>query len=1088
MAITWGPMVCDSTNCFRVGYEFSQSPSSISHSTSSVTVTVRLYLQTKYYAWDSSVNWVLTGNINDDGSNDFNHTSGTAWSSSNITLMATRSRTFTPSFSSPISTSITFALNGLSAIAGTARVSGTWTTPRRPVTTPAPVSNLNAVRASDSQINLSWTNTNPTSSSAPYEGMGIDRFTWPNGPYNRIASPGVSTSYNDTGRSANSKYSYRVNARNDAGASSWEYVGPVATTPATPTNVDAEVNGNDIDVSWSSSATFASEYEVWHRTNGVRDGSPIATLGSTARSWKHVAPNTSQNHSYEIRAKISDVVNPINSAYSTPSVGIQLTDDPPLTPTSVTPATGTVTKPNPTLGGTLVAIATGQTQRMQWQFATNSTFTTNVKTVTESTADLRTSGATTEAPTIAKLNLSNGTWYMRGRAVDKNGVAGPYSATATLTVNTPIPPTPTSVGAGGASITTMKPTLTATLGVDSAGRQTKAEWMLSKSSSFASGNITILDDDSDYRASGVTTQAITADIDRLTSNGTWYIRARAIPEGGGVVSAWSSGVSFTLALPVPTVPTTITPLPNATIATDRPSLAATLAELSEGRRLKAEWQLATNSGFSTNLRTITESDADLRTSGATTEPVPTASALFQTLWYLRARGIDEFGNVGAWSASQTFTVSHKPVAGPTSPANDAVSTYADATFAWNFSDPESSDTQTAYQVIVERNDTGAVLSDSGKVVSSSKTHVITAASLLKDVKMRWKVRVWDSDDVVGEYSGYRLFTLSDIPTVTITAPATGSIIATGQPTVTWTTDVNTTQATFRVIFKQQADDIILFDSGIISTDVKTYTAPTNILENLGSYSVTVTVTDTQGLSGSDINTFTTEYEVPATVTYGVDPAGYDDVGYILVDWSTMNPDEFFVSWNVYRRRSGDQEWVQIASYTDSTTLFHHDWSATTGDSWEYAVTQSAGRSGEVLDSVISGTPDSILAAGSHYWLINPYDESMNFKLENVSSDSYTDEFEEAELVIINRGRKINTGTRLGYNGTMVSKLRDTETETARSKRQRLQEIKGSKLNFYVRNPFGDLLLVYVGNLGISRIAGVGTSEYVDVTIPYKEVF
>lgn len=1087
MTINWGPAVADATNAFRVGYEFSQSPSSIFHSTSSVTVTVRLYLQTKYYAYDPSVSWVISGNINDSDTSAFNHTSGTAWSSANITQIATRSRTFTPSFQNSISTSITFALNGLAAIAGTARVSGTWTTPKRPVTNPAEPTGFTATRNSDTSVTLNWTNTSPGSGAAPYEQMLIDRFIWPNGPYVRISTMGVAETVS-TGASANSKYSFRIAAQNSAGQSSWVYFGPLATTPATPSNVDAEVNGNDIDVSWSSSATFATEYEVWHRTNGVRDGSPIATLGSTARSWKHVAPNTSQSHSYEIRAKISDVANPINSAYSTPSPSIQLTDDPPLTPTSVTPVTGTVTKPNPALGGTLVAIATGQTQRMQWQFATNNTFTTSVKTVTEPTADLRTSGATTETPSIATLNLSNGTWYMRARAVDKNGVAGPYSATATLTVSTPVPPTPTSVGAGGATVTTMKPTLAATLGVDSAGRQTKAEWMLSKSSSFASGNISIIEADADLRTSGTTTETIADDINRLTSNGTWYIRARAIPEGGGVVSAWSAGVSFTLALPVPTVPTSITPAPNATIATDRPSLTATLAALSEGRRLKAEWQLATNSGFSTNLRTVTESDADLRTSGATTEPVPTTSILFQSIWYLRARGVDEFGNTGAWSSGQIFTVAHRPVAGPTSPANDSVTTFTSTDFSWNFSDPEPSDVQTAYQLIIERNDTGAVLSDSGKIISSSKTRTVSTGSLLKDVKMRWKVRVWDSDDVAGDYSGYRIFTLSDVPTVTITSPASGSVVLTGQPTINWTTDVNTTQATFRVLFKQQVDDIILFDSGVISSDVKTYTAPRNILENLGSYSVTVTVTDNQGLSGSSINTFTTAYEVPQTAVYSVDPAGYDDIGYILIDWSTMNPDEFFVSWNVYRRRAGDQEWNLIASYTDPTTLFHHDWTVTTGDSWEYAVTQSAGRSGQVLDSVIAGTPDSILADGSHYWLINPYDESVNFKLENVSSDSYTDEFEEAELVIIGRGRKINTGTRLGYSGSMVAQLRDSETETARSKRQRLQEIKSSRLSYYLRNPFGDLLLVSVGNLAISRIAGVGTSEYVDVTIPYKEVF
>jgi hypothetical protein len=39
----------------------------------------------------------------------------------------------------------------------------------------------------------------------------------------------------------------------------------------------------------------------------------------------------------------------------------------------------------------------------------------------------------------------------------------------------------------------------------------------------------------------------------------------------------------------------------------------------------------------------------------------------------------------------------------------------------------------------------------------------------------------------------------------------------------------------------------------------------------------------------------------------------------------------------------------------------------------------------------------------------------------------------------------------------------------------------------MRNPFGDVYRIRVGNLSISRLAGVGVDEFVDVTIPYSEV-
>ena len=42
MTIQWGASVCDSTNCFRIGYEVSQSPTTVGNGTASVVVTLTL--------------------------------------------------------------------------------------------------------------------------------------------------------------------------------------------------------------------------------------------------------------------------------------------------------------------------------------------------------------------------------------------------------------------------------------------------------------------------------------------------------------------------------------------------------------------------------------------------------------------------------------------------------------------------------------------------------------------------------------------------------------------------------------------------------------------------------------------------------------------------------------------------------------------------------------------------------------------------------------------------------------------------------------------------------------------------------------
>src|SRR6478609_2067079 len=414
MAITWGAIVSDSSNGFRIGYEFSQSPTTVANGTTSVVVTLKIYLGTQYYAYDSAVNWTISGNIASSGSSSFNHTSSTSWSSSNVTLLATKTRTVTPSFSGTVATSITATVNSLTAIAGTASVSGTWTTAKRPIVAPDAPTGLVLTRVSDTQTKLDWSNTNPTDPAAPQTNTEVERYDTDTGVYTSVtASAGVVETYTASGQVADKRYYYRVRAINSAGASGYSTAGPIYTTPNTPTNVTATRSGNDIVVNWTDTADHNDQMEVWRRVNGVRDGTVWATTGAV-NTYTHVAPSpTNVAYSYDIRAKVSSGNGATVSAYSTTSNAITLTDNPPGAVSAVTPATGTITVPNPALGLTMAAISTGQTQKGQWQFATDTSFTLNVKDVIEADTDLRASGATTEAPTLAQLTLTNGTWYMR---------------------------------------------------------------------------------------------------------------------------------------------------------------------------------------------------------------------------------------------------------------------------------------------------------------------------------------------------------------------------------------------------------------------------------------------------------------------------------------------------------------------------------------------------------------------------------------------------------------------------------------------------------------------------------------------------
>ena len=858
--------------------------------------------------------------------------------------------------------------------------------------------------------------------------------------------------------------------------------------PSAPTSATVVLSGTTAAViSWVRPSNAGSAGTIWDNAiidRSVNGGAwaTLVTLAGTATSYTNTGLLANTSYAYRVHSQ-NDTGNSANVTAGTVQTTLPI-------PTAVTPAAATtVTVPNPTLGGTFATIVSA-TGKLEWELATDSGFTQNVRSVIEPDSDLKASGATTEAPTIARLALYNGTWYIHARVVNNSDMTGPYSAAQSFIVNVPALPVPTVVTpAAGAAVTTMRPTLGMTITVDPAGRSSKGEWQLATNSGFTTGVRIVTEDELSYRTSGATTEVVPESLQISMNLGTtWYIRGRQVGNDGSV-SAWTTATTFTLSVTAPPVPTLITPAAGGpAVGTNTPTLGATLGAASENRTVKAEWQLATDSGFTTALKTVTESDSDLRTSGATTEVTPVASKLSQTTWYIRAREIDQYGQASAWSAGTTFTVSHMPSALIRIPVANSTTQYGATTaFGWTFTDASSTDTQTAYQIVVERNDTGAVVLDTGKVISTSNAGVHAISATYKDVKLRWKIRLYDSDNVVGDYSAYSIFTLSDPPVITVTSPTEGQQITSGQPTITWTNDVSTVQVSRRLVFKRTSDDVTVHDSGTTSTASLSYTPASVILQNGESYYLTITVTDNVGMVGTAVRNFSAQYQAPDPVQIMVDESVYDTDGYIFIDWGQTTPDGFFVNWSVYRRPPLATDWELIYVSTDAAQRSYQDWLVPTGTVYEYAVTQSAGRFGVVIEAPIVFTETREIE-GTHYWLINPYDSSVNLQLSQVTDDSYSDEYEEAELQIVGRGRKMNHGTRFGYTGTMTAQLRDTEDSTARSKRIALQALKAARTTYYLRNPFGDLLEVSLGNLGFSRIPGVGTAELVDVTIPYNEVF
>lgn len=484
----------------------------------------------------------------------------------------------------------------------------------------------------------------------------------------------------------------------------------------------------------------------------------------------------------------------------------------------------------------------------------------------------------------------------------------------------------------------------------------------------------------------------------------------------------------------------------------------------------------------------------------TTHTLTVASnlALRQGTWYLKASAENMTHPQSVNSGDTniiTFTISHAPSATGLNPAGGAVLLYSPTTrFSWSFTDPYAADTQSAYQIIVERNDTGDVIVDTGEVISTLKYADLAIPGTVDNVQLRWKIRLWDADGVAGEYSGYNIIILADPPTVAVTLPTKGQVdVGSGAPIIQWTytpasAEPDRVQAKYSITFTRSSDGAVVFKTGDIVGPATSYTPQSTILANHTDYSVKVVTTDAIGLFSQDVTSFTTNYPAPDDVTYLVDETAYQNLGYANVDWSSSNADEFFIAWRVYRRLLGDTGVFDLLAEIPNINIkSYHDYMAASNKTYEYVVTQIADRSGDTLESSFPATAVQAFLYSENYWLIDANNSVNTVCLYNVTQDDFTEEYQQEEYIIIGRGRKVDKGTRTGFQGTLSSQMRDRDNITARQQKEALLYLRATATEVFLRNPFGDIYQVSIGSPSFTRIPGVGSAEFVNASLTYSEV-
>ena len=474
--------------------------------------------------------------------------------------------------------------------------------------------------------------------------------------------------------------------------------------------------------------------------------------------------------------------------------------------------------------------------------------------------------------------------------------------------------------------------------------------------------------------------------------------------GTGTPQSWYAYPLYLLAGPV-----SMTPLPAATVSTSTPNLTANSdinIKLPQSRH-KVIWQFAVTPDFATQQRNFTQFDTKFalvtgtEVDGVTfqfSDTLPVTQALSQANsppgpggWYMRSALIDEYGFQHAWSTAQQFQVSHQPSATAVAPSGTTIYGTGVVTFNWTTSDPYVNDYQSAYQIIVEKNSDGTVVYDSGKITSSNKTLLSAPlATSNKDIQLRWKVRVWDMDDVPGSYSSTLLFKIEDPPTVVISAPVGGTPVATPFVTATFTPTVGGSRTINKYSIVVTQGSTTVFDTGGYINNTPptgtgvpiTYTSGTSVYKNDQQYTMALRIQDSDGLEATATVSFSTHWTPPAAAAgVAVDITQYnvEGNGYVRVTWNDTARDSAFVNWIVYRKSdeinlttlavidAGD--WVPLASvYVPGTTYIYDDYRTPAAHKVSYYVSQVVNRFGDMIESETI-TPVVVYPHSDGYWVL-----------------------------------------------------------------------------------------------------------------------
>lgn len=213
-------------------------------------------------------------------------------------------------------------------------------------------------------------------------------------------------------------------------------------------------------------------------------------------------------------------------------------------------------------------------------------------------------------------------------------------------------------------------------------------------------------------------------------------------------------------------------------------------------------------------------------------------------------------------------------------------------------------------------------------------------------------------------------------------------------------------------------------------------------------------------------------------------------GKVIISWTDAGQSGSWVGYRIYHQSDEDNlDWTEVyETHTNQSSYAIDIYQYSNALTQRFTVVElTVDGFGQTSEGTYADYEEfSPNATDADYWLIHPTDQNLTIRLDQVTGDDFSDEWEKNEMVLLGRGRKVNLGARLGRKGSLNIRLTD-DAKTARVKRKELTDLYASGVPIWLRDPFGDLTKVSISEPSFNRIAGLALHEAMDVTISYTEV-